>query len=161
MNECALFTVTFLENYSDDALLDKQLRDVRWNTSVVEEVETSTPLCYSIKQERYEEAAKLINEGADVDLGEGLFGSPMHLVIVRFELPLLKLLLDKKADVNKTDADGNCPIHLLMQVYSKNQASCAEMLRMLVLNGAELNERNTELWTPLHIAVRKGLEEGI
>ena len=161
MNDCALFTVTFLENYSDDNLLDKQLRDIRWNTSVVEDVETSTPLCLAIKQERYQEATKLIEEGADVDMGEGLFGSPMHLVIVRFELPIMKLLIEKSADLNRTDVDGNAPIHLLMQVYSKNRISSPEMLRLLVMNGAELNDRNKELWTPLHIAVRKGLEDAV
>lgn len=48
-----------------------------------------TPLCLAIRQENYEAALALINGGANVDLGGGIFGSPMHLAIVRLKISII------------------------------------------------------------------------
>jgi ankyrin repeat protein len=53
-------------------------------------------------------------------MGGGIFGSPMHLAVVKLELKIVDSLILKEADVNKVDCDGNTPLHLVMNVFSKN-----------------------------------------
>jgi ankyrin repeat protein len=80
-----------------------------------------TPLCLSIREDKFDTAVILINSsGVDVNLGGGIFGSPMHLAVVKLEVWIVKKLLMRGADVNKADCDGNTPLHLVMNVFSKN-----------------------------------------
>ena len=76
-----------------------------------------TPLCLAIRQENFESALTLIQGGANVNLGGGIFGSPMHLAIVRLKISLISALIEKKADLNKQDSDGNTPTHLVMNIF--------------------------------------------
>lgn len=62
----------------------------------------------------------LINEKVDVNLGGGIFGSPLHLAVVKVEVWIVKKLIQSNADVNKADNEGNTPLHLVMTVFSKN-----------------------------------------
>ena len=121
MNECAL--ITFLENYSDENF-DKNQRDNRQrtplhkaavmgdagvidgllmdkaNTDLLDK-DSCTPLCLAIRQENYEAAQSLIDGGANVNLGGGIFGSPVHLAVVRLKIPIIQAIIYKKADLNK------------------------------------------------------------
>jgi ankyrin repeat protein len=75
----------------------------------------------AIREDKFDAAVILINtSGVDVNLGGGIFGSPMHLAVVKLEVWIVKKLLMKGADVNKADCDGNTPLHLVMNVFSKN-----------------------------------------
>ena len=85
----------------------------------------------------------------------------MHLAVVKLEVYIVRSLIQKKADVNKTDCDGNTPLHLVMNVFSKNPQKCAYIAEILILNGAKVNIKNNDNWTALHIAARKGQEKGI
>lgn len=147
MNECAL--ITFLENYSasTDANnstfnidhVDNRMRTPLHNAAVKGDIgvveglllgkaspntldkDNCTPLCLAIREDRFDAAIILINApGVDVNLGGGIFGSPMHLAVVKLEVWIVKKLLLKGADVNKADCDGNTPLHLVMNVFSKN-----------------------------------------
>jgi ankyrin repeat protein len=42
-----------------------------------------------------------------------------------------------------------------MNVFSKNSHICGTIAQSLVMNGANVNLKDGENWTPLHIAVRK------
>ena len=53
----------------------------------------------------------LINSNVDVNLGGGIYGSPMHLAVVKLEIWIIRSLIQKNADVNKVDCDGNTPLH--------------------------------------------------
>ena len=106
MKECAL--ITFLENYSDENF-NKNHRDNRQRTPMhkaaimgdtgvvkgllMDKAETDsldkdwcTPLCLAIRQENYETAQVLIDGGAHINLGGGIFVSPIHLAIVRLNI---------------------------------------------------------------------------
>ena len=120
-----------------------------------------TPLCLAIRQENFEAALTLIQGGANVNLGGGIFGSPMHLAIVRLKISLISALIDKKADLNKQDSDGNTPCHLVMNIFSKNPEKCSHILELIAFNGASLNQKNNDFWAPLHTAVRKGQEKAV
>lgn len=176
MNECAL--ITFLENYSENVFdinnVDNRLRTPLHNAAVksdngvleglllgkadtnILDKDSCTPLCLAIREENFEGASILINSNVDVNLGGGIFGSPMHLAVVKLEIWIVRSLIMKEADVNKADCDGNTPLHLVMNVFSKNPQKCAYIAETLVLNGAKVNIKNNDNWSPLHIAARKG-----
>lgn len=176
MNECAL--VTFLENYSINVFninnIDNRLRTPLHNAAVkgdngvleglllgkadtnILDKDNCTPLCLAIREENFDAAVILINSGVDVNLGGGIFGSPMHLAVVKLEVWIVKKLLMKNADVNKTDCDGNTPLHLVMNVFSKNPQKCMNICELLVMHGAKVNLKNNDNWAAIHIAARKG-----
>ena len=181
MNECAL--VTFLENYSLNVFnlnnIDNRLRTPLHNAAVkadngvleglllgkadanIVDKDNCTPLCLAIREENFDAGVVLINAGVDVNLGGGIFGSPMHLAVVKLEVWIVKMLIMKNADVNKTDCDGNTPMHLVMNVFSKNPQKCASICELLVMNGAKVNVKNNDNWAPIHIAARKGQDKGV
>jgi len=91
-----------------------------------------------------------------VNLGGGIYGSPLHLAVVRLEIWLIQALIKENADVNKADCDGKTPLHFVMNLFSKNSIKCAYIAETLVMNGAKVNLKDADNWTPLHTAVRKG-----
>ena len=121
-----------------------------------------TPLCLAIRDEKQTATQTLIDsDDVDVNLGGGVCGSSLHLAVVKLEIWLLKALIKKGADVNKTDFDGKSALHFVMGLFSKNPSKCQYIAETLVLNGAKPNLKDSDNWTPLHIAVRKGQEKAV
>jgi ankyrin repeat protein len=52
--------------------------------------------------------------------GGGVCGSPLHMAVVKLEIELVKKLINRGANVNIVDGDGNSPLHYTMKVFSKN-----------------------------------------
>lgn len=124
-DECEV--VNFLENYSDDHYdvnyIDNRLRTPLHNCAAKGDIgilkgllgnknvnpnildkDLCTPLCLAIREEKFEVAKLLIeSDKVDVNLGGGIYGSPLHLAVVKLECWLIKALLERNADVNKTD----------------------------------------------------------
>lgn len=96
-----------------------------------------------------------------MNVGGGVYGSALHLAIVRTNLVLTDMIIKRGADVNITDSDGNTPLHFIMNVFSKNESKYKAIAECLVMSGAKPNAKNYEQWTPIHIAARKGQIEGI
>jgi hypothetical protein len=48
-----------------------------------------TPLCLAICWENYLAAHILIDAGCNINFGGGIYGSPLHLAIVRLNYPLI------------------------------------------------------------------------
>lgn len=94
-------------------------------------------------------------------MGGGIYGSPLHLAVVKLEIWLIKALIKKGADVNKTDCDGKTALHFVMNLFSKNPQKCQYIAETLVLNGAKPNMKDVDNWTPLHTAVRKSQDKGV
>lgn len=103
----------------------------------------------------------MIKENADVNKGGGIFGSPLHIAIVRLKVSIIEALVNQKADLDKQDSDGNTPLHLIMTIFSKNPDRCSYILDLLVYNGADVNKFNHDHWAPIHTALRKGQEAAI
>ena len=59
-----------------------------------------SPLCIAIREQKRAAASNLILAGADVNNGGGIFGSSLHLAVVKSDLKLLKLMIAKGADVD-------------------------------------------------------------
>jgi ankyrin repeat protein len=90
-------------------------------------------LCLAIREENFT-AAKLLleSEKVDVNCGGGIYGSPLHLAVVRLEIWLIEALIKRGANVNKTDSDGKTPLHFVMSLFSKCPDRCAIISQMLV-----------------------------
>ena len=98
----------------------------------------------------------LIEAGANVNIGGGIYGSALHLAVVRTNMMLTDMMIKRGAEVNVADSDGNTPLHFIMNVFSKNESKYRAIAECLVLSGAHPNAKNIELWAPVHIAARKG-----
>ena len=48
-----------------------------------------------------------------------------------------------------------------MNVFSKNPKKCAYIAEILVLNGAKVNIKNNDNWSPLHLAIRQCQDKGV
>ena len=95
-------------------------------------------------------AAKLLAEGADVNV-IGLDGwAPLHWSAYKGRADLLRLLVDNGADVNIESEKGNAALYLAVQEQHEN------IVRLLVAEGADVNAREKRGWTPLHLAARRG-----
>jgi ankyrin repeat protein len=56
-----------------------------------------TPLCVALRDQHFEIAKLLIDAGADVNIGGGIFGSALLLAVVRSNLQMVDLLVKRNA----------------------------------------------------------------
>lgn len=60
----------------------------------------------------------------DVSIGAGLFCSLLHLAVAKLEVPIVEKLIEKGCNVNTREINtGDSPLHLLINVFSKNVSS--------------------------------------
>ena len=115
-----------------------------------------TPLGLALRDENDEIAQILLEKDkVDVNAGNGSFGAPLHIAVSKGKVDILKKLIKKKADVNKLDFKKQTPLHIIMDVFSRDVKIAEEITRILVLNGSQLNIMDSEKLSPLHRAVIK------
>ena len=96
-----------------------------------------------------------------MNIGGGLFGSPLHMAVSKSEVWLVEKMLERGADPNSTDHEGNTPLHQVIKVFSKNIARSGLFIEMLVKYGARTDLKNNDMWAPLHLAVKSGYNKAI
>jgi ankyrin repeat protein len=113
------------------------------------------PLLVAAEKWKWDAVKNLIAHGADIDVmgpfstEPGIFG----LAINDGEKSIVKLLIEKKVDINRTDWRGYTPLMYACQV--ENQ----EIVSMLIKNGADVNKGGEGGLTPLMIASALGAEK--
>lgn len=80
---------------------------------------------------------------------------PQHVEAKRGLVSVVRRLLDKRADPNVKDGDGNTPLH-----YAVLEGH-GEVIRLLLGNRAEPNVKNIHETMPLHLAARRGAEDAV
>jgi len=139
-----------------------------------------TPLLWAAKHGNNQMAQFLLSKNANPNLVSSECG-PLHEAVIKHNLPLVELLLDKKANINLPAEGGKTSLHyaILEQHFDMmdflirrgadikiKNISGATALHFVVMNGDRanvekflscgINEKNNNGKTPLHIAAEKG-----
>ena len=97
-----------------------------------------------------------ISDWGDVDAKGGkLMATPLHYSTVHGHTPIVERLLDKGADVEVTDANGETPLH------DAATFGRIEIVKMLFTHKADVNSVTPEKKTPLDYAIEANAEEVI
>lgn len=106
---------------------------------------------------------ELINAGADLTYRDPSNGNtPLHWLVVdsEFSTPeIIKLCLDKGADVNAKNADGETPLNLLARFNKWDIRDHKKCIQALLKVGADVTIPNNENIYPLQKAFRRNGSE--
>ena len=109
---------------------------------------------HSAARNGYYSAAKaLIEGGADIDRkrnGE----APLHMAVRNERGPLITLLLQRGANPDIADGDGDTPLHDAAR--RTDTAENVALISFLLDKGADPNTRNDDGWRPLDLAYHGG-----
>ncbi|KAK9884176.1 hypothetical protein WA026_005131 [Henosepilachna vigintioctopunctata] len=86
-------------------------------------------------------------------------GTPLH-IFLKDDLRdqrILKKMLDAGADPNMKDPSGNAALHI--EVLRTSPEKQKKFIQLLIKYKADINMRNENGWTPLHLAIREGYED--
>ena len=114
-----------------------------------------TPMFFAIDNGRVQAARALLNAGVPAGAVCHRNGSTaLHAATLRQNKDLALLLLERGANVNAGDADGDTPLHDLM-IDGGGDEIRLELLALLLAAGANVNAANKRSATPLHVAARE------
>jgi len=134
-----------------------------------------TPLFYAIISRNIDIVRVLIAAGADINKGDET-RSPMYLAIGTSQIEIVRELLRAGADINKLYDNGDSYLHMATyygtydfpyegtreespEIIYKEAAEFAEIMRLLIAAGADVNKANKYGKSPLHIAMNKSNAE--
>jgi len=96
----------------------------------------------------------LSEDGTRVNARTPAGAPPLLGAAIHGQLAVVRILVDKGADVNLPQGDGWAPLHAA--VCDGNDAAHVEITRLLLAHGAKLDIRRQDGWTPLHACALKG-----
>lgn len=129
----------------DIGKIQKALDD---GADVNEEYQKGYLLTYYCSRDNYDIVKLLIDNGADLDAGEGRFSTPL-IAASRYASPeVIQLLLKNGADVNGISNDGSTPIF----AARTNDIDPITVTKLLIKAGADVNHANKYGMTPLKLA---------
>ncbi len=108
----------------------------------------ATPLYYAASHGLSWATKQLVTQRQDIDVGGGLFGTPMRAALTMGHLEVARFLLEHGANVDAKDWQGYTPL----QSFSRD----VEVMRLLLDFGADANVRNLASWALLHNAACNG-----
>ncbi len=104
--------------------------------------------------------ALITNEvGKSIDINEqdSSGSTVLQWSVRRWYFDLTTLVLQKGADPNIKDIEGNSTLHIASHLGD----SSARMISLLLQYGAEVNTRNMRDYIPLHLAAESGYATGV
>lgn len=116
-----------------------------------------TPLHLALGNDEPSVAAALIARGADVNGGAGP-RHPLWLALMRnpVNVGLIRLLLEAGADANVATRDATPLLHVMRW----DEPARSEVVGLLLERGAKVNARDSVRFTPLHHAMKPGVQAG-
>ncbi|XP_050307400.1 uncharacterized protein LOC126744096 [Anthonomus grandis grandis] len=91
----------------------------------------------------------LLQYGASVNLTDNALGTPLHYAAKKVDLDIIKIIIARGANVNALNSKWDIPLMLLSNVPNKNTEETAEFM---IKYGADINARNINHITSLHVA---------
>lgn len=119
-----------------------------------------SPLHYCAHDPSGRLAGALLDAGAMIEVLNHERRTPLHAAAVMGNLPMLRLLLARRANPNAADNLGNTPLHHLVNDNARDhlEGDVDETLRvaasLLLQWGAKISARNRNHMTPLHAAAQ-------
>jgi serine/threonine-protein phosphatase 6 regulatory ankyrin repeat subunit B len=96
----------------------------------------------------------LLKHCADVKVRREDLSTPLHLAVVRRNVEVARMLLERGVEVNSRNVAGKTALHLVPESYFSrrhgNPAIRADLVLLLLRYGAEVNSRDAEGATVLH-----------
>eukprot|EP00347_Sterkiella_histriomuscorum_P022013 403331989 len=122
-----------------------------------------SPLGLALKEEKIKLVHRLLKEiNIKIDIRCGQFNSALMLAIQKLDPSIVEKMLEKGSDVNLKDINsGDYPIHMLMSVFNKNITNSRRILELMIQYACDLNLKNSDQWTALHLAVKKNSYEAV
>ena len=124
-----------------------------------------TPLLAALAGRHFQTARRLLHNGAHVDVCRDDKETPLFRAVWYGDLEMVQVLLDYKADPNARELNNLTPIHCLplgsqsLGVHHHSPQMLANVARLLLKHGADVNAQSTRGWTPLHEAAKWGQVE--
>ncbi len=119
-----------------------------------------TPLLYAARDGHTEEARRLVNAGADLEIAEANGMRPLLMALLNDHLEIARLLIEHGADVNADDFWGRTPLYAAvdyrnLDMNNRDQdspttngvdrAPLLDVIKGLVEHGANVNARTREV----------------
>lgn len=125
-----------------------------------------TPLHIAVDVGAFDIVKLFIDRKVDVNIKGGLDVTPLHIASMRGKPKIAELLLADNADIN-TKFLSNTPFHLvfdykIIEDEYLNQIMIVQKVRtakVLLKYGVNINEQNSNGWTPLHKAVNSEVRD--
>lgn len=116
---------------------DRDISTYRYNT-----VDAYTTLHFLIREMKYREVDVILSTLSSseqlmtnaIHATDKYENSPLHLAARDGHLPIVQLLIEKGADVNMRNKDGQSPLHLAVR-----RKNCIDLVKHLISNGADVN----------------------
>ncbi len=111
---------------------------------------------------------EIIKNGADINMKDGKGNLPIHLALHSKRFIIADYLIKNGSDLNKKNSRGRTPLHIASYLLARQRRSNdigartrralgAElyMVQLLIKNGANINEKNSEGKTPFFLAMHR------
>lgn len=138
---------------SEDISVIKSLISINFSHLNLIDFDGHTALSLAIQEEKYFAAKLLIYNGADLKIGGGKAGNCLNLAIEKLQIYLVEDLLKLGLDPNSTDSNGNNSLHYLVLFYDLDIEKSEKIAQNLLYYGVNLNKKNLDKLTPLHLAI--------
>ncbi len=112
----------------------------------------ATPLIRALMHNDTAEARRLLADGADPNAGKFINAPPVFLAVTRGDVGLVRLMVEKGADIKAVDANGATAL----MWAAGNEAGDTSMIDYLLKAGLDPNAANKSGETALTWALRRG-----
>jgi ankyrin repeat protein len=116
----------------------------------ISDVELVSELTNALYQGKFEKAKKIINSGVQVNIADYQGYYPLFIAAREGNLPIVELLLKKKALLDSLSLGSFTPLHIA------GQEGHLEIARLLIDQGAKVDCLDQKGQTPLHYAAHQG-----